>query len=53
MITERLSPELQAEYDALLQRSAAGRDRIAAARNFIAIPYQHIHSLDYPHPKRK
>ena len=30
MITERLSPELQAEYDALLQRSAAGRDRIAA-----------------------
>jgi len=30
MITERLSPELQAEYDALLARSAAGRDRIAA-----------------------
>ena len=30
MITERLSPELQAEYDALVARSAAGRDRIAA-----------------------
>ena len=30
MITEKLSPELQAEYDALLKRSAASRDRAAA-----------------------
>ena len=30
MITERLSPELQAQYDALLARSKASQDRVGA-----------------------